>query len=239
MSSRIRQRLRRTMRRARWGNLRRLEPISPRFGFDRGTPIDRHYTEAFLAVHASTVRGTVGEVAGDEYARHFGGNDVDRIEIIDVDPENSRATLLADLTCEGSLPAGTFDCLIVTQTLQYVPDPAIALRTCADALRAGGTLLLAVPALTPHDDLEPADTDYWRFWPAGVRKLVLDAFPPQTDIEVMGLGNLITAVAFLHGLASEELSPDEFDRHDPRFPVVVHARATLARPAHADPSGLT
>ena len=33
----------------RFGDLRRLSPISRHFGFDRGTPIDRYYIEGFLA----------------------------------------------------------------------------------------------------------------------------------------------------------------------------------------------
>ena len=31
-----------------FGSLGRVEPISRRFGFDRGTPVDRRYIEAFL-----------------------------------------------------------------------------------------------------------------------------------------------------------------------------------------------
>jgi hypothetical protein len=35
---------------------------------------------------------------------------------------------------------------------------------------------------------------------------------------------LVAAVAFLQGLASQELSPFELEHHDPRFPLVIAAR---------------
>ena len=36
----------------RFGNMRRLTPLSRHFGYERGTPVDRYYIEAFLARHA-------------------------------------------------------------------------------------------------------------------------------------------------------------------------------------------
>lgn len=224
--ARLRRRWRRTRRRVRWGNLRKQKPVSDRFGFDRGTPIDRHYTDAFLATHARDVRGVVGEIADDAYARRYGSPLVERVEIIDVDASNPRATIIADLANEDELPASAFDCLIVTQTLQYTADPLAALRNCAAALRPGGTLLLAVPALTPHDAIEPDDSDRWRFWPAGLRSLVEEAFP-NTVIEVEAHGNLVVATAFLQGIAAEELRPAELAAHDMRYPIVVHARVVM------------
>jgi SAM-dependent methyltransferase len=218
-----RQRWRRRLRRPRWGNLRRLRPLSAKFGFDRGTPIDRHHTDAFMAAHADAIRGVVGEIADDPYARRFGGRDVERVEIIDIDPSNSRATIIADLAEEGALPDAAFDCLIVTQTLQYIADPAAALRSCAAALRPGGTLLLAVPALTAHDSIEPDDVDFWRFWPAGLRHLLDLAFPGAV-VALHSAGNLVTTIAFLHGISAEELRAEELALVDPRYPVVILAR---------------
>ena len=71
----LRERLRRMIRgsrsahaprpgRVRFGDLRRTEPISREFGFDRGLPIDRHHIERFLARHAGDVRGRVLETSG-------------------------------------------------------------------------------------------------------------------------------------------------------------------------------
>ncbi|HSC25950.1 MAG TPA: hypothetical protein VLD67_01675, partial [Vicinamibacterales bacterium] len=35
-----------------WGDLRRSNPVSRNWGYDRGTPIDRHYIHEFLASHS-------------------------------------------------------------------------------------------------------------------------------------------------------------------------------------------
>jgi SAM-dependent methyltransferase len=232
-----RQRLRRRLQRARWGNLRRLEPHSRSFGFERGTPIDRYHLRQFLSDEAEAIRGVVGEISERRYVDAFGGGRVARVEVIDVDASNPRATLVADLTEQGSLPSGTFDCLLVIQTLQYTHPLADALRTCLDALAPGGTLLLALPGLAPHDTHVPIEGDYWRFLPAGVEALFRQA-APQACCTVRGFGNLVTATAALHGLAAEELTPGELAHHDPGFPVLVCARVDvpMVRSAPGRPS---
>lgn len=221
-----RQQLRRVRRRPRWGNLLRTAPISATFGFDRGTPIDRFYLDRFLAEEASAIRGVVGEIAGSTYATSFGGDRVDHIEVIDIDPRNPKATLIADVGDADQLPVASFHCLIVVQTLQYTPSPELALANCVRALCPGGTILLAVPALAAHDDNELPEDDHWRFWPGGVTALV-SRVAPQAVSRVVAYGNLTTAIAFLHGLAAEELRADELARQDLRFPVLVCARITL------------
>jgi SAM-dependent methyltransferase len=221
-----RQRVRRTFQRARWGNLRRLEPRSGRFGFERGTPIDRHHLHQFLAAEAESIRGIVGEISEPRYADAFGGDRVQRVEVIDVDATNPRATIVADLTEPGSLPAATFDCLLVVQTLQYTHPLGNALRTCLDALTPGGTLLLALPGLAPHDTHVPIEGDLWRFLPAGVDALLREV-APEARVEVRGYGNLVTATAALHGLSAEELTSHELDHHDSGYPVLVCARVDV------------
>lgn len=233
LTHRQRQWLARRRRPVRWGNTRRLEPFSHRFGFDRGTPIDRYYMGGFLAAHAGGIRGVVGEVAEPQYAVRFGGADVQAIEVIDLDPRNPHATLVGDLAEPDALPPCAFDSLIVTQTLQYLASPETALRGFGRAMRPGATLLGAVPALTPHDLHEPSSTDYWRFWPAGVEALLARALP-QSTVTVVSYGNLLAATAFLHGISAEELSHAELDHVDDRFPVVVCFRTDL--PVHYDPS---
>src|SRR5205823_13182818 len=48
--------------RVEWGDLRRVQPVSQYWGWDRGKPIDRHYIEGFLEAHRADVRGRVLEV---------------------------------------------------------------------------------------------------------------------------------------------------------------------------------
>jgi hypothetical protein len=50
-------------------------------------------------------------------------------------------------------------------------------------------------------------------------------------IEVCGCGNVLTSVAFLEGLAQEELSRSELELNDPMFPLLVTIRAVRQRSA--------
>jgi len=56
----------------RFGSLRRVMPISRKWGFDRGLPIDRYYIERFLSAHALDICGYVLEIQDNAYTRKFG-----------------------------------------------------------------------------------------------------------------------------------------------------------------------
>ena len=62
--------------RVKLADLRRTTPISRKFGFDRGLPIDRYYIERFLERHASDIHGRVLEIAFNMYTLRFGGERV-------------------------------------------------------------------------------------------------------------------------------------------------------------------
>jgi hypothetical protein len=49
-----------------WGDLRRLQPVSREFGYDRGLPIDRYYIERFLEAHRWDIYGRTLEIGDDE-----------------------------------------------------------------------------------------------------------------------------------------------------------------------------
>jgi SAM-dependent methyltransferase len=205
---------------------RRLDgPLSDWYGFDRGTPLDRSYIEAFLEEHASDVRGHVLEVKDDEYARRLGGPCLQQVTVVDVDASNRRATLVADLNAADSLPRLTYDCILLTQTLMFLT-PSVALPSLYDALKPGGVLLLTTSALTRQ---ETPDTDRWRLPPAGLADLLIGHLPKDAEVEVTGRGNAVVASAFLLGLVVEELSARQLAPADWRFPVVSLAR--VRRPA--------
>jgi hypothetical protein len=44
-------------------------------------------------------------------------------------------------------------------------------------------------------------------------------------VAVRSYGNVLAAIAFLSGMASEELAAHELRAHDPLFPVIVAVRA--------------
>jgi SAM-dependent methyltransferase len=210
------------LNRARWGNLRRFEPFSRYYGFDRGTPVDRVYIERFLAEHAEDIRGRVLEVGHPRYARAFPDSSPEDVEIVDIDASNADATIVVDLSEPNSLPANRFDCIILTQTLQLVSDLEAALENAWQSLTTGGVLLITLPGITRADP-EHTGGDRWRVTPAGLNTLLARTCSGARR-EVAGYGNLITAVAFLMGLAADELEDSELNAADPCFTVAVCAR---------------
>lgn len=206
----------------RWGNLRRTTPLSANYGVDRGLPVDRFYIEGFLARNAEDVRGRVLEVHDGNYTLRFGADRIDDSEVLDVDETNPEATLIADLAEPGSLPAGRFDCVILTQTLQYPEDPEAALRNVWESLAPRGTALITVPSLARIDP-DHAMIDRWRFTALGLQTLLARACP-GAELEVAARGNVLVGAAFLMGMAAEDLSQSELEHEDDRFPLVVCAR---------------
>jgi hypothetical protein len=219
-------RLRRTVQPVRWGSLRRLEPVSPVWGSERGRLVDRYYIERFFASHAELIHGRVLEVRDPQYSAAY-GRGVTSVDIVDVDPRNDRATIIADLSDPGSLPEGAFDCVVVPQTLVYVPDPFAATENLWQSVAPGGALLLTSPAIARLDPVYTAD-DRWHLTPAGLEALIARSCP-GADYAVESYGNPVTAIAFLQGIAVEELRPEELDARHPLFPIVV--MAALRKPA--------
>ncbi|HXJ42351.1 MAG TPA: methyltransferase domain-containing protein [Bryobacteraceae bacterium] len=209
-----------------WGSLRRAEPVSRQFGFDRGVPVDRYYIEQFLRKNAGDVRGRVLEIGDDSYTRQFGGDRVKRSDVFHAHAENPLATFVGDLATADEIPSGILDCAIVTQTLQCVFEPGAAIRTLYRILRPGGVLLLTVPGITAvsSKDDEWSKMWYWSFTPALIRHLVLEAF--EEDLSTFEVrGNVLTGVCALQGIALEDIRVEELERDDPEYPVLLCARA--------------
>ncbi len=217
-----RRRLARARRPARFGTLRRVTPLSDHWGRDRGEPVDRHYIEGFLLSHRAAIRGRVLELQDATYTQRYGVG-VTRSDVLDVDRANPRATIIADLTAADGVPAGTFDCIILTQTLHLIYDVRAAIAQCHRMLRPGGVLLCTVP-VTARISRHELDRECWRFTEVSCRRLFGEAFGEDL-VEITSYGNVLTSIAFLAGVASRELRRAELDARDPYFPVIVAVQA--------------
>lgn len=209
----------------RFGTLRRLTPISPIFGLERGQSIDRYYIDTFLRKHSGDIRAHVLEIAESRYTRQFGGNRVTHSDVLHAVPGNLEATLVGDLVTGQGIPREAFDCMILTQTFPFIYDVRAAIATVFAALKPGGVLLATVSGISQISryDMERWG-DYWRFTTLSARLLLEEVFPAE-NVFVEAHGNVYSAIAFLHGLAAEELSQEKLDHRDQDYEVVITLRA--------------
>jgi SAM-dependent methyltransferase len=209
----------------RLGDLDRATPVSQDFGFDRGLPVDRYYIEAFLDRARADVHGRVLEVGDAAYSQRFGGDRIERQDVVHVHAGNPLATIVGDISRPGTLPRSAFDCIVLTQTLHLVWDMAAAVRELHAALKPGGVLLLTVPGISQIDRGEWGEQWYWALTPAAVRRLLGEVFGEEA-VTVESHGNAYAATAFLQGLALQEVDPRKLDVLDEAYPVIVTAHAT-------------
>ncbi|WP_106206901.1 methyltransferase domain-containing protein [Kineococcus rhizosphaerae] len=153
------------------------------------------------------------EVKEDRYASRLGA---ERVEVLDIDPLNSAATVVGDVCEPTTLPRAAYDAAVVTQVLQFVRDPVRALDNLGSSLRAGGTILLTVPAVSRVD----GTSDRWRWTPQGLTDTIAAAGLTGT---VVGMGNALACRAFLFGAAVEDVEESSLDVTDPDQPLVVGA----------------
>jgi SAM-dependent methyltransferase len=202
--------------RPRWGNLRRTQPFSSTYGFERGTPIDRHYLHRFLTAHRNLVTGDVLEVQTTSTTDRY-GRAVRRADTFDIVPD-FEPTYLCDFTAANPpIPERAYDCLLLPNTLPHFRDLDGGLANARRVVRPGGAILASAGGLLP---LTGDVADYWRFSPDGWRERLIKAWP-GCDLTVDGHGNCLAAIAAQLGLALEELSAAELDVVDPRFPVLI------------------
>jgi SAM-dependent methyltransferase len=199
-------------------------PLCREYGYSRGTPIDRYYIEAFLDRHSSDIRGHVLEIGDDAYSRRFGGDRIEKQDVLHVRPDHSPATIVGDLAQPGVLPEKAFDCIILTQTLHLIFDLAAAVRHLHAALGPGGVALITVPGISPIHGGPWKESWYWSLTDLALMRLLSGPFDPA-EVSVMSRGNLFAATAFLHGAAVEEVDTAKLDLFDPAYPVTVAARA--------------
>ena len=207
-----------------FGDLRHTSPLSRVFGFDRGQPVDRYYIEKFLENNAENIRGSVMEIGDDSYTKRFGGDRVLHVDVLSVKENNPRATIIADLADASHIPADQYNCIILTQTLHLIYDIKAALATLHRILKPGGVLLVTVPGISQIDHHEWRDSWYWSFTRLSAQKLFGEVFG-RDNVQIKTWGNVLSATAFLQGLASDELTKNELEAEDADYQVTIAIQA--------------
>lgn len=202
-------------------------PVSRVFGFDRGTPVDRHYIERFLAGERAVVRGEVMEIAESTYTTRFASAPVEpSVLLFQGEPGHGR--VIGDLTRPDSLPVAAMDAFICTQTLNFIYDVHAAVRGLHHVLKPGGTALVTVAGLVQVSRYDAERWgDYWRFTPDSARRIFADVFGAG-NVQVQVFGNSYAAACLLKGFATEECDEARLDAVDPDYPVVIGIKALKA-----------
>ncbi len=209
-----------------FGTFGSVHPVNVSYGLDRGLSVPRYYIEKFLAGNAADVHGRVLEMFSANYTKRFGGTRVSKSEVLSVSADEGHPTIVADLTDARVIESSSFDCAIVTQTLQLIYDVRAALKTLHRILVPGGILLVTVPVISQiHYDERG---DYWRFTKSCCERLFRELFPKE-NLEVYAEGNVLSAISFLEGLSVAELTEADLEFRDPDYELIVCIRAVKER----------
>jgi SAM-dependent methyltransferase len=210
--------------RVRFGDLAGTAPIDGNFGYGRGTPVDRYYIESFLDRNRNDIAGRVLEIGDATYSRRFGAERVTQQDVLHVRAGHPHATIVGDLSAADVLPRDSFDCIVLTQTLQYIYELRPAVAQLHAALKPGGVLLVTVPGISQIEPDYSEGSWYWALTPASALRLFSDVFGAEF-VAVESHGNVFAAMSFLQGLALEEVPPSKLLVQDADYPVIVTLRA--------------
>lgn len=105
----------------------------------------------------------------------------------------------------------TFDCILCTQVLQLVADPASAIREMRRVLRPGGAIFLSAPGT---GFVDRKSVDRWRWTQHGLAQVLAHA-GPWSDLEIIAAAGVACAAAYLAG------GQLEFGAHHFRVPIIA------------------
>jgi len=197
-------------------------PLSHIYGFDRGVPIDRYYIENFLEKNKKFIKGNCLEILDNSYTAKFGNPT--KSDILDINRDNKKATIHDDLRNLENIKENSYDCIILTQVLQFIDEYEKAIQECKRILKPCGTLLVTLPSISRIDVASGVGNDFWRWTPAGAR-YVFGKYFEKEKLEIRGFGDVLIGTGFWVGMAKHELNKKELDHWDPNFPVLVTIKA--------------
>ena len=197
--------------------------VSKVFGSERGKAVDREYIEQFLSENSESIKGVVLEVLNNNYTKKLGGNRVSKSVVSHVKGWGKDTVLCNFETGEGVVP-NTYDCIICTQTLQYIFDVKSAMMNIYNMLKPGGCALITVPGIKPLCEYDDSHWgEYWSFTSKSIKRIIEEVCGVG-DACIKTYGNVKTATAYLYGICVEELSSADFIDNDERFPFIIGAR---------------
>lgn len=199
------------------------KPISRIFGAERGKAVDRYYIENFLSENSQYIKGSILEVLNNNYTLKYGGDKVAESIVSHVKGWGENTILCNFETGEG-VESERYDCIICTQTLQYIYDLRSAITNIHKMLKKEGVALITVPGIKSICEYDSNNWgEYWSFTYDSLQRLCREVCD-EKDIEIKQFGNVKTTTAYLYGVCVEELKQDDFVYNDPQYPFLIGAR---------------
>lgn len=228
--------IRRLLAAARWRlrntfyivyGFRGTAPINPGYGFGLGTTIDRYYEGRFLNQNSHCIHGRVLEV-GDRLSTDRYGKDVVRVDVLDPLP-GPGVDIVGDLTSCPHVPSDTYDCVLLTQVLQVIPDLEAAVSEVHRILKPGGSAVCTMAGIAQvNRGATEAYGDRWRVTSQSAAELFGSRFG-AANIEVSTYGNAHSACCFMQGIPAERVNRTRIDRCEPDYQLMVAVIATKSR----------
>lgn len=205
-----------------------INPVGKTYGASRGGSICRYYLDGFLNRYKNVIKGKVLEIGDRKYTDRY-GTDVNESYVLHFDDrfEGYGLDFNGDLRTGKGIDTDFYDCIILTQVLNFVQDINRTPDILMNALRIGGKLLVCVSGISP---IVRYDMDkyghYWNFTDKSIRNMFTRE---NTECEVWTKGNCKVACAFLQGMGCTELTLDELEDTDEDFQVAIFAVVTRLR----------
>lgn len=205
-----------------------VNPVGKTYGTSRGGSICRYYLDGFLNQYKSAITGNVLEIGDRSYTDRY-GTDVKASYVLHFDDqfEGCGLDFRGDLRTGEGISTNFYDCIILTQVLNFVQDINKTPDILIDALKTGGKLLIGVSGISP---IVRYDMDkyghYWNFTDKSIRNMFTKE---NTECEVWTKGNCKVACAFLQGMGCTELTMEELEDTDEDFQVIILAVVTKIR----------
>lgn len=191
-------------------------PVSRKFGFDRGKPIDRVLIERFLSENRSLISGRTLEIGDNRYTKQFGEN-VTESHVLDVNTHNKKADIVSDIADMREVSDDSFDTIILTHVLGMVESQEKAISEIYRVLAPGGHVLVTTASFAPQ---QSQNKGFTRYTAKGLVNLFDKTFNAK-ELKGQDFGNVYTGLAFWIGLAAEDTPEKIFTYDDPEYPCIA------------------
>lgn len=169
-------------------------------------------SQVFYPDEVSTARLFTGlciEIGDNHYSKMY-GTSITSQEILHFTEGNAKATI---------------DCIICTQTLNFIYNVDSAIKGIYYLLKENGCVLATISGISQISEYDMERWgDYWRFTDKSARMAFSNVFGIN-NVEVKYYGNVLSAVAFLEGISSEELNENELQYIDKNYQLIITIKA--------------